>query len=523
MSKFFRVILCLSLLVHLSIQGQVTIGSNKEPISGALLMLDDGHVGMLNENSKKGLGLPRVELQNYSSLQMGSVHNEGLEGKELDHIGLLVYNIADEVNRCDDNVPTSGLYVWDGEQWQAINGEPHFVPSTGAPGPSIVYAPNCYIVTSGGSVTIPVEKAFAIWDWWGGGKHPEGKILDETSEAFTGSLSVAVLWQETEEAVSIGNPIVESVSFDSSINSTSTALDRTAKIYIKIKDNAVGNAVVTLKDGTGQVRWSWHIWVPKDDPTITTYTHNAGKQTNTFMDRNIGASRSGVLETDRNYTIGLGYQWGRKDPFPDYVKLDGTKTTITINTSNTLAGIQTSNGDGELTGLKYAINNPLGFIKNTSGVRDWYSTASEKWDSRWGYVVNECSDIYTYKSEMDPCPEGWRMPSYVGADDADSPWAKDGVSSTDAIYYTDFKYDKGFYFTNTDYNIGWYPAAGFRNYNALTYDFGIHGDYWSASPNGSNSRYYNVNRGNSTTLKNGQVRSYSLERAYSFSVRCVKE
>lgn len=144
------------------------------------------------------------------------------------------------------------------------------------------------------------------------------------------------------------------------------------------------------------------------------------------------------------------------------------------------------------------------------------------WDSRWGYVVNECLEIFTYKSEMDPCPAGWRMPSYVGTTDADSPWAKAGVSGTHAPLYTDFKYASGFYFTNADYNIGWYPSAGFRNYDAITYDFGTHGDYWSASPNGRDARYYNVNRGNAT-YPLGQVRPYSLERAYAFSVRCVKE
>lgn len=514
MNKFFSTILWLTILANMPTQAQVTIGSSKKTESGALLMLDDGTTGPNNENAKKGLGLPRVELQAYNKLRMGTTNAAALDGQEDLHTGLVVYNIADETRKCELNYPTTGLYVWDGASWQAINAESRFQPTTTAPGPISVYAPNSYIAKAGANVTIPVDKAFAIWDWWGGGEHPEGKLLTETSAAFTGNLAVAVLWQETEEAIVANNPIIESVSFDVSSITTSTALDRTANIYVKIKAGAIGNAVVTLQDDK-QVRWSWHIWVPKDDPTTTTYTHNTGRQTNTFMDRNVGASRSGILPADREYSIGLGYQWGRKDPFPDYVKLSGTKTNVPVDVSKTLANVQSNNGDGKATGLKYSINYPLGFIKNTAGTKDWYSAASTQWDSRWGYAINECDEVYTYKSETDPCPEGWKVPSYIGASDADSPWAKDGVSSTTPSLYTSFRFNKGYYFTETDYNLGWYPSAGFRNYDGITYDFGIHGDYWSASPNGYNARYYNVN--------SNAIRPYSLERGYSFSIRCIKE
>lgn len=519
MNKLFGAILYLYLATSLSLSAQVTIGSTKKPEQGAILMLNDGTSGVSNENAKKGLGLPRVELQAYNKLQMGEIANPELVGREIEHTGLLVYNVDIESKRCDPNYPTTGLHVWDGQRWEALNAEPHFVPTTERQGPAEAYAPNSYISTSGGKVTIPVEKAFAIWDWWGSGKHPEGKILAETSTSFIGNLSVAVLWEETEEANNASKSIIKSVSFnDADDNIITTSLDRDAKIYVKVQDGAVGNAVVTLKDGTGTVRWSWHIWVPKDNPTPTTYVHNTGRQTNTFMDRNLGASRNGVIKADREYTIGLGYQWGRKDPFPDYVKLSGVKTKVPVDVSKTLPNVQSNNGNGEATGLKHSINYPLGYIRNTAGVRDWYSSASAQWDSRWGYAINECSELYTYKSETDPCPEGWKVPTYIGTSDADSPWAKDGVSSTNPSYYTNFTFDSGYYFTNSDYNIGWYPSAGFRNYDGITYDFGIHGDYWSASPNGYNSRYFNVHGRNG-----GAVRPYSLERAYAFSIRCVKE
>lgn len=504
------------MLVTISLQAQVTIGSSKRPVGGALLMLDDGTVGDANENAQKGLGLPRVKLQAYDKLQMGEQLAPELVGKEVEHTGLVVYNLADESTKCDFNHPTTGLYVWNGTRWDAVNAEPHYSPTIDLLGPPAVYAPNSYIAVAGSTITIPVEKAFAIWDWWGGGDHPEGKLLTETSASFTGNLTASILWEETEEAVSTSGSILEFVSFVPTGGTSTTSLDRDASIYVKVKNNAVGNAVVTLKDGTGQVRWSWHVWVPKDDPTITTYTHNTGRQTNTFMDRNLGASRNGIVETDRNYTVGLSYQWGRKDPLPVFVKFNDVKTSVPVTSKmKFLSEIQTNNGNGKPTGLKYAINNPLSFIKGSAGSYDWYSTANAQWNARWGNVQKDCDIYFSHKSEMDPCPESWRIPTYIGPADADSPWAKDGVTSEIPSDYTNSAYDKGYDFIDVGFRIGWYPAAGFRHHDGRDFDLGIHGDYWTASANKTNTRYFNVNQ--------TKIRPYSLQRAYSFSIRCIKE
>lgn len=497
--------------------GQVTIGSSKEPLKGALLMLDDGTTGSLGESAKKGLGLPRVELQAYDKLQMGTTADD-LTAQGDAHIGLLVYNIADDSKKCVSNYPTTGLYVWNGEKWEDIHAALRFKPIQSAPGPDVVYAPNSYIATSGSSVTIPIEKAFAIWDWWGGGEHPDGKLLAETSASFGNTLYVKVLWEESEEGVITSGNIIESVSFSSTSLYNNIAKDRSASIYVRVKAGAVGNAVVAVSDNPNvetNARWSWHIWVPKTDPTVMTYTHNAGKQTNVWMDRNLGASRNGIVEADRVYTIGMTYQWGRKDPLPTYVKLTGQKTVVPVDVQSTLANVQSNNGDGKATGLLFAINKPLSFIRSSTNSYDWYSLTNSQWNGRWGDAINECDESYRYKSETDPCPEGWQVPKYVGSTDADSPWAKEGVSSTTPGDYTNFVYSRGYYFTNADYNIGWYPTAGFRNHDSTLYDVGIHGDYWSASPNGHLVRYFNVNV--------NAVRPYSLHRAYSFTVRCVKE
>ncbi len=129
------------------------------------------------------------------------------------------------------------------------------------------------------------------------------------------------------------------------------------KILVDISPNQFGNAVITLKrDGgkgvrKGSIYWSWHIWVPKDDPTVSTITYQTESTlTNnttgyfvnpthsgstplktTFMDRNLGAieafptiANPSSITSEELVSIknsgGLQYQWGRKDPIPSFRK-----------------------------------------------------------------------------------------------------------------------------------------------------------------------------------------------------------
>lgn len=492
----------------------MTIGSGKPPVEGALLMLDDGTTGTANQNAKRGLGLPRVVLDAYDELKIGGVEYPDKAA----HTGLIVYNLADPDKKCDTNHPTTGLHIWNGERWEGINAEKKFVPNREAPGPDVVYAPNAYIATAGSTIAIPVEKAFAIWDWWGGGEHPDGQLLLETSADFVGNMSIAVLWEEAEGGAVTGNPIIQSISFDPSSIVANKALDKTATMYVKVKADAIGNAVVTLSDNK-QVRWSWHIWVPKDDPRINTYTYDTGKQINTWMDRNLGASRSGVsngvLQTDDlDYTIGFHYQWGRKDPFPGYRTLSGT----TMTTSALVTEVQADNS--ATMNLTTAISSPLTFIEGGDYPNnDWYSINAEQWNSRWGDSKDECGVRYAYKSEMDPCPAGWKMPSFNGYSSLDSPWTKKNEDySSNPTNYTNIAWDRGWYFDSSkNYELSWYPAAASRGKYSGLHNVGTSGCYWSASRESLSYAYYlylssmGVHPGNSHSLTDGN------------SVRCVKE
>ena len=68
-----------------------------------------------------------------------------------------------------------------------------------------------------------------------------------------------------------------------------------------------GNAVIAAKDASGNILWSWHIWLT-DQPQAQVYNNDAG----TMMDRNLGATSATPGDVG---ALGLLYQWGRKDPF----------------------------------------------------------------------------------------------------------------------------------------------------------------------------------------------------------------
>ena len=70
--------------------------------------------------------------------------------------------------------------------------------------------------------------------------------------------------------------------------------------------------MIAVKDASGKILWSWHIWATDFDPNAKTlkYTNDNGS-TWEFMDRNLGAANA---ESGSFGAFGLLYQWGRKDP-----------------------------------------------------------------------------------------------------------------------------------------------------------------------------------------------------------------
>ena len=304
-----------------------------------------------------------------------------------------------------------------------------------------------------------------------------------------GSVSeVAVLWESfgTDVTPSVGD-LVKDVSYSDGYIQFSTA------------DNFLeGNAVIAAKNSSGDILWSWHIWLT-DGPRGQEYFNNAG----TMMDRNLGATSATPGDVG---ALGLLYQWGRKDPF-----LGSSSIISSILAKSTLTWPSAVLSDASNGTIEYAIANPTTFIAKYNGTNaDWYYTGSYSTDNtRW--TTSE-----TAKSIYDPCPSGWRVPD----GGKDGIWAKalNSSSSFSAIYDST---NEGINFTDkfgTDATI-WYPSSGICfNTDGSLCNVGNNGYYWSASPISNNAYFLYFSASRSLVGP-----SNTDSRAHGRSVRCIRE
>ena len=376
--------------------------------------------------------------------------------------------------------------------------------------------PNSYIVINQNHLQIPVNKAFAVYS----------QLLSNQEEIASDNLMAKVLWTTNSNLITAVKVIPMGKD------------RRLSLIDLEINPAEKGNAVISLhNDDLGApALWSWHIWAPEDDPTANsiTYTteapiptaYNFVNATNSklpaikteFMDRNLGAESS-VLES--GLANGLHYQWGRKDPIPNFLTANSQlihstsgggrvpvqnspvkpprPKNITISAkeygtdytdSYENYGSKSANKNKKIReNIIYSINNPMRFLyQNSTGnlydggnhyandlskVNDWVSDERGEADNRWGHADK--------KSPFDPCPDGWRVPDvsftnlYTGSK-GNSPWyngykndayGKPGViqdqwHAINTFYGGTIEGEYGWKFTSPTYNIGAFPKDGIR-------------------------------------------------------------
>lgn len=117
----------LGILLVAQVSAQVTIGSSKQNMSGALLDLKDEGTYTNGETANRGLGLPRVKLTKINPTTdnelAASIGNATGEYNREAHTGLVVYNSNPEgcMPEIDIYPPLPGSYVWTGDKWQLLN------------------------------------------------------------------------------------------------------------------------------------------------------------------------------------------------------------------------------------------------------------------------------------------------------------------------------------------------------------------------------------------------------------------
>ncbi len=387
----------------------------------------------------------------------------------------------------------------------------------------------------------------------------EGSLVSDSSKKAT---YAEVIWREsTMTAITVG------------ITSDHNTLNISGV-------TGTGNAVVGIYNNntsSKKLLWSYHIWKPEINPTTALLDYkftNSGQYQ--VMPIALGAMNKATVTTTGTATdatnaksFGLYYQWGRKDPLgrpstitagaevfvTTYAGATGTTAynlgshEKTITAADVLNGDAVSEKDGKSVDewmIDYVTAHPTEFIVVPDGKygNDWAGKTNDYlWGNPQGY--NYPSKATLHRSIFDPCPAGYR----VAPKDLWVAFTKTGnnftanTSSEDnypennfnvanlnrTTHTTTLTTQRGYHFYygmndngtkmwqtgNTDF----YPASGYRNRTsgALT-RVGSEGDYWSSAPTGG-SAYAGYLSFHSSYV----YPFFNFNRAYGFTVRCVRE
>ena len=279
-----------------------------------------------------------------------------------------------------------------------------------------------------------------------------------TSNPLISPVSVELLWEDRPG-------LIKSWTFDSD--------DATVKF---LATSNKGNALIAVKDAEGTILWSWHIWMT-DQPEDQTYENDVLGEF-VMLDRNVGAIRADRGTGDEwQESLGLYYQWGRKDPF---------------------AGGKFTNYSGQMTAAE-SLKNPTKIVSD---------------HSNW----TQETQVYFWspdkKTIYDPCPVGYRMPPedvwYGFTDGGNSQY----VTESDVSNVTG---ENGWsFYCNSASETTWYPVNGYYTHVG-SLSSSSYGYYWSADKNGG-SPYNFYFRSDGYVYQNHTSNTYC-----AYNVRCMKD
>ena len=194
----------------------------------------------------------------------------------------------------------------------------------------------------------------------------------------------------------------------------------------------------------------------------------------------------------KGYPYGKLYQWGRKYG-------QGYKSTDASYPSgeNVIEGpVMPSVGESE--------DNADIFYTVSESPYDWCKVPNETF---W----NSGTEEVPVKTETDPCPTGWRVPTYKELIELqqNSSWTTNDEDQEGRFFCGEYT------FIESAPKV-FFPAAGYQDYYGVNdYFRGAAGRYWSSRPYSSKAHYF--------TFNSGSVSRYSGYRADGNSVRCVQE
>lgn len=281
---------------------------------------------------------------------------------------------------------------------------------------------NCYVASPDGN---PHTLIVGIKGNGIEGTMPEGKsILENGNEVTLEPAYIAVIWETHQGLVELINPVDKKPVKNVKDHITGVQYDReNMSIQYNVNTNGAsiggvtgGNALIGAFDSGGKILWSWHIWVSPDIVNPTTQTVNEDFVENwkvndyDVMDRNLGALANRPVGDNSVASMGLLYQWGRKDPFI------GPKYSNDNYTGNGLIDVihyyhdwdVKKDPDGGV--INYTIQNPTTLIYGSGkkGLSGMANNGGYLWGTDKGFdpSVIELGS----KTIYDPCPVGYRVP-----------------------------------------------------------------------------------------------------------------
>ena len=321
---------------------------------------------------------------------------------------------------------------------------------------------NCYIVSNTGYYELPLVYGCGIVD---------GNINSASYTQVSGSdtqpffnylnrqINSPFIEEDTGRAA-VGASVVLTDTADFVIDDvylTDGDLCKFLRFHVSSIPSLGGNATIAVKDESGQIMWSWHIWAYPFELSTFTHTNTSGNTYN-ILDVNLG-----WMKQSANSKKGTSpyYQWGRKDP---------------MLRSGTSAAVGSFNITGCATSVAATIQNPNVFNTEDRTNGNWWTndgtpvTFYNYWDA--SQTTTGAGHKSIVKTVYDPSPVGFHIPC--------------GATFTGFSASNGGTWDNGYTWDNN-----FFQAAGFRTReNGVVLTVGSNGLYWSAASYSATSSYY---------------------------------
>mgnify|MGYP000203981837 CR=1 FL=1 len=287
---------------------------------------------------------------------------------------------------------------------------------------------NCYIVGEGENELIVSIKGNGN----DGIKPEDHNIIPNEGDASLKPAKIGIIWETNGGLVKLKDPNGNTVSNTAGELTLVDYNKETNSIKYEVSLNGAsiggvkgGNALIGAFNSSEEVIWSWHIWVCPD--MIDSQTQEVKEQyveswtLNDYdvLDRNLGALSNRPGTNNSVASMGLLYQWGRKDPFigagysNDDFGGDGTLPVVHYYKKWGVINYSTVSSK-KPTAIEETIANPTQLVygKVSKGKAEGLSTLAKEGGYLWGTNGGLSATVKDLgsKTVYDPCPVGYRVP-----------------------------------------------------------------------------------------------------------------